>query len=265
MLVPLFKMNLLLIFLFSQLLPNQSIPEGMVLVKGNVFLMGNVLNDPEGDEDELPVHAVQIADFYMDKFPVTVAAYKKYIQETNQKMPPEPPWGWIDSHPMVMVSWEEADNFAKWAGKRLPTEAEWEFAATGGGQKIRFSGTNDSLKLAEYGSYGDKTVGTFDFNKREVGKGTTQPVGIHKPNQLGIYDLSGNVWEWTSTWYSKSYPAISDTLVNPKGPETGMARVVRGGSWFSFAYACRNSNRWFYGNRFPRNDDIGFRCVMDVK
>lgn len=250
--------------MFSLFLPTQTAPSGMVLVKGGVFMMGNIFDDAQGDEDEKPVHAVKLSDFYMDKYPVTVAQYRKFIEATNQKMPPEPPWGWIDDHPMVMVSWDEANNYAKWVGKRLPTEAEWEYAAKAGGQKLRYSGTNDSLELATYAAYGDKTVGTFDFKKREVGKGTTQPVGKRKPNSIGIYDLSGNVWEWTSSWYSKSYPVTADTLVNPLGPESGLARAVRGGSWFSFAYACRNSNRWFYGNRFPRNDDIGFRCVKDV-
>ena len=256
--------NVLLLLIVSFVKTTNVIAQDMILVKGGVFSMGNVFNDDLGDEDETPVHAVSVSDFYMDKYPVTVAQYKSYTEATNQKMPAAPPWGWIDDHPMVMVSWEEASNYARWAKKRLPTEAEWEYAATDGGKKMRFAGTNDSLKLKEYAAYGDKTVSSFDFKKREAGKGTTQAVGKHKPNSLGIYDLSGNVWEWTSVWYSKRYPQTNDTLVNPQGPETGLARVVRGGSWFSFAYACRNANRWFYGNRFPRNDDIGFRCVKDV-
>ncbi|MEA5559554.1 formylglycine-generating enzyme family protein, partial [Nodularia spumigena] len=132
--------------------------------------------------------------------------------------------------------------------------------------KLRFSGTNDSTKLGEYAWFADKSVGSFDFKEREVGTGSTHPVATKKPNALGIYDLTGNVWEWTSDWYSKNYPTSEKNkpVLNPRGPEKGLARSLRGGSWFSFAYGCRNSNRWFYGNRFPRNDDIGFRCVKDI-
>ena len=262
-----FKSSLfgLVVIVLAFSMRNQA-PKGMVLIEGGTFMMGNVLDDALGDDDEKPIHAVTLTSYYLDKNPVTVAEYRTFTEATDNKMPAAPPWGWVDDHPMVMVSFDEASAYAKWAGKRLPTEAEWEYAARDRGKETRFAGTNDSTKLAEYSWYADKTVGSFDFRERQVGSGSTHSVATKKPNALGLYDMSGNVWEWTSNWYSKTYQ-ISDNdkpVTNPKGPSSGLARVVRGGSWYSYAYACRNSNRWNYGYKYPRNDDIGFRCAKDL-
>jgi formylglycine-generating enzyme required for sulfatase activity len=242
---------------------SENLPEGMVLVDGGVFEMGDVFS--VGDEDEFPVRTVRVNSFFMDEAEVTVAEYRAFAEETNREMPHPPPWGWVEDHPMVMVSWEEATNYAKWAGKRLPTEAEWEYAAREGGKKLQWSGTNDSTELKEYGWYGDKAVGALEHKEREVGNGSTRPVMEKKPNVLGLYDMSGNVWEWTSNWYSKENPGDSGEVIdNPQGPEDGIARTVRGGSWFGFAVTLRNPNRWYFGFKYVREDDIGFRCVMDV-
>lgn len=238
-------------------------PENMVFVKGGVFEMGDTFGT--GDEDEYPIRTVKVDDFYMDEKEVTVAEYRAFVQETGRKMPPAPPWGWVDDHPMVMVSWEEAKAYAEWNGKRLPTEAEWEYAARSGGQKYKWSETNDSTNLEMFAHYGDKEVGALVHKKRKVGEGTTQTAGVTKPNSLGLYDMNGNVWEWTHDWYAKKYQTSDKMLINPKGPESGLAHVVRGGSWFGWAETCRNTNRWYFGHRYVREDDIGFRCVMEVK
>ena len=260
------KITITLVVLFfgaNVVIAQNSPPDGMVFVKGGTFKMGDIFG--EGDPDEKPINTVQLSDFYMDEGEVTVAEFRTFVEETGREMPPKPPWGWVDDHPMVMVSWEEANAYAKWAGKRLPTEAEWEYAARSRGKKMLWPGTNDSTELKQYAWYADKDVDAMVREEREVGEGTTQPVMERKPNELGLYDMAGNAWEWTSNWYAKNYVETDEVLKNHKGPDSGLARVVRGGSWFGYAITCRTTNRWYVGHNFLREDDIGFRCVKDAE
>jgi len=217
----------------------------MVLIQAGEFQMGS--ND--GYDDEKPVHTVYLDAFYMDKYEVTNAQYKEFMDATDQKAPAY----WSDSRdnapnqPVVGVTWHDADAYAKWAGKRLPTEAEWEKAARGGLAGKRYPwGDGISHDNANY-------TGTDGKDKWEG----TSPVGSFPPNGYGLYDMSGNVWEWCADWYG-SYPNSRQN--NPTGPSSGESRVLRGGLWRSSAYFLRVANR---GSNGPdgTTDSVGFRCV----
>lgn len=215
---------------------------GMVLVKGGTFMMGSYQFS-----NERPVHEVVISDFYIGKYEVTVAEYQKYCSETGAEMPPPPSWGWKPERPMVNVTYRDAQKYAKWAGKRLPTEAEWEYAAKGGEKthNYRYSGSN--LPAAVGWSF-------------ENSLNQAQPVGTKRANELGIHDMSGNVWEWCQDFFGTYQP---DRVEDPQGPESGINRVLRGGSWFDKASNLRVANRYYAGEG---HKDVltGFRLAMDA-
>ena len=186
-------------------------------------------NDPEGFSDEQPVHTVYVDAFYMDKYEVTVGQYKQFVRATGHRDLSD----WVstysltDRHPVVGVSWYDAMAYAAWAGKRLPTEAEWEKAARGGlaGQKYPWGNTIDSRKA--------------NYN-RNIGKTTS--VGSYSPNAYGLYDMAGNVWEWCLDAYDANFyrnpvhrnpiagaASISDVINNYTNVKS--SRVLRGGSW----------------------------------
>lgn len=200
-------------------------------------------------ENEKPIHTVEISSFRIGKYPVTFEEYDAYCQATGAKKPDGMGQG-KGRHPVVNVSWEDAQNYCLWlsekTGKtyRLPTEAEWEFAARGGtlSQGFLYAGGNDISEVAWY----TKNSGY-----------ETHSVGGKKANELGLHDMSGNVWEWCSDWYG-DYPAGAQT--NPTGPASGSYRVYRGGcAWFD-AVDCRPAHR---GRSTPtlRRDYLGFRLV----
>jgi formylglycine-generating enzyme required for sulfatase activity len=218
----------------------------MVFVQGGTFMMG--ATSEQGDECfecERPIHEVTLRDFYIGKYPVT---QKEWIAVMGSN-----PSEFKDdlSRPVEQVSWDDAQEFIKklnsMAGKqyRLPTDAEWEYAARGGAgsRGFKYAGSNNINKVAWYEvSRGDKT----------------HPVGSKAPNELGIYDMSGNVWEWVNDWYG-NYTAGAAT--NPIGPASGIFRVGRGGSWGDEARLCWVSYRKFFNPAF-RWGIIGFRLVL---
>ena len=222
----------------------------MVYVKGGTFTMGATAEQgSDAFSNEKPTHSVTVSDFYIGKYEVTQAQWKA-VMGSN-------PSNWTgDNLPVEKVSWDDVQEFIQklnaQTGKkfRLPTEAEWEYAARGGNQSkgYKYSGSNSISEVAWYdGNSGDKT----------------HPVGQKTPNELGIYDMSGNVWEWCQDWYSSSaYSSSSQT--NPTGPSSGSYRVLRGGSWGSNAGRCRVSNRSF---TFPdyRDSYYGFRLACSVE
>lgn len=190
----------------------------------------------------------------------------KGIEGTYWKQP-EGPKSSISNrmdHPVVHVSWNDAKAFCKWVGKRLPTEAEWEYAARGGLEQKKFPWGNELTPEGEYRC--NIWQGSFpDHNTKDDGYAGTAPVDSFKPNNYGLYNISGNVWEWTQDWFSASYPLlrISD---NPQGPSTGEAKVIRGGSYLCHKSYC---NRYRVAARSGNTPDsstgnMGFRCVRDA-
>jgi len=229
--------------------------------------MGSV----NGGTDERPVHTACVDAFCMDRYPVTNTDYARFlnlfgnrveggekwldnvgpfsswlckIQKKNGLFVPKPGY---ENHPVIKVSWYGARAYARWLGKRLPTEAEWEKAARGG------------LEGKKY-VYGD----TITPSQANVGGfHSAAPVGSYPPNGFGLHDMVASVWQWCNDWYVPDYYARSP-LRNPKGPESGSLKVLRGGSWF-------HKDSWHVAVRCT-DDPIsknfcfvtGFRCVKDM-
>ncbi len=223
----------------------------MVYVAGGMFMMGASASDSEAEGDEKPAHSVTLSGYYIGKYEVT---QKQWVEI----MGANPSFFKGDDLPVERVSWNDVQEFIRKlnvkTGKnyRLPTEAEWEFAARGGNssQGYKYSGSNRIDEVAWWydGNSGDKT----------------HPVGTKSPNELGIYDMTGNVCEWCSDWYDGNY---YDNLpsTNPKGPSSGADRVLRGGRWSGGAADCRVSYRGDYLSPGFGDNDCGFRLALDAK
>ena len=220
----------------------------MVYVEGGTFTMGATPEQgSDAESDEKPAHKVTLSSYYIGKFEVTQAQWRTIMGKNPSNFTG-------DNNPVEKVSWHEAQEFCQklssLTGKnyRLPTEAEWEYAARGGNKSkgYKYSGSN--------------TIGDVAWYTSNSGS-KTHPVGQKQPNELGIYDMSGNVYEWCSDWYSSSYYS-SSPQTNPTGPTRGSRRVYRGGSWYNGAYYCRVSYR---GNDYPgdRYNGMGFRIVCE--
>ena len=247
---------------------------------------------------EMPRHNVRLSSFAMDRYEVTNQLFGKFVKETNYTTTAEREgWAWgvtekdatphklegaswrkpspkdttvSPQHPVIMVSWDDATAYCRWAGKRLPTEAEWEYAARAGttgaywwGEQVggaqRVANLADKAGLREFP--GLATESAYDD-----GYARTGPVGSYKPNPWGLYDMVGNVWEWTEDWYDvNSYgKSAGGSLENPKGPSAGKYKVVRGGSWRNLPALARVAYRGAHGSS-ERSAIIGFRCVQDEK
>lgn len=221
----------------------------MNYVKGNTFQMG--VTSEQGSEaksDEHPVHSVTLSDYYMGETEVTQALWKAVMGSNPSNFNG-------DDLPVENVFYNDIVNeflpeLNRITGKtfRLPTEAEWEYAARGGSKSrgYKYSGSNNLNAVAWY------------WDNSEFNELNTQVVGTKQPNELGLYDMSGNVWEWCSDWYG-GYGSGAQT--NPKDPASGSGRVLRGGSWDNCAGICRVSDRYSY-NPDDRNSRNGFRLSM---
>jgi formylglycine-generating enzyme required for sulfatase activity len=232
----------------------QSFEPEMVSVSGGTFTMGDVLNDNEYD-DEKPTHSVTLSPFYIGKYEVSQAEWVA-IMGSN------PSYFKGDNLPVENVSWDDVQVYlqklnAKTGKKyRLPTEAEWEYAAREGGKYVRFGNGKNTIDPAEINF---DASASYKKPYSVVGeyRGKTVPVNSFAPNALGIYNMSGNVWEWCSD-FGGSYSSTSQQ--NPTGPTTGSIRVIRGGSWSYNPQNCRATNR-NHNTPATRLKNLGFRVV----
>lgn len=219
-----------------------------VFVKGGCFKMGDYLGS--GNSNERPVHSVCVDDFFIGKYEVTEAEWKKVMSKNPSEHKT------CDNCPVDNVSRNDAEEYSQMlkqkTGKnyRLATEAEWEYAARSGGKGELWAGTSIEAELEDYAWY-----------KATSGK-TTHPVGQKKPNGLGLYDMTGNVWEWVSDWYDNSYYSVSP-VNNPKGPTSGRD-VIRGGSYSDNAKNIRTTRREDHQHG-DRENAYGFRLVLSAQ
>lgn len=222
------------------------VPFKMVKVKGGTFIMGATAEQREDMSDnEIPIHQVTLSDYYIGQTEVTQALWQAVMGNNPSAFPSN------SSNPIEMVSWEDCQTFISKLNKitgqqfRMPTEAEWEYAARGGNDTVSYTYAGDSI-LANVGWYNNNGVGS------------THIVASKKPNQLGLYDMSGNVCEWCQDWYGMY---TVNTQTNPTGPEEGTHRVYRGGSYYLDARYCRVSQRNYHTSTFS-NFNIGLRLAM---
>lgn len=230
----------------------KTLPLGLVTVvrlPGGSFERGCVKGDSLCSADEQPRRVIVLSPFWIARTEATVAQFRAFAEATGAAMPEQPTWSG-DDYPVVNVTWDEAQGFCRWLGGRLPTEAEWEYAARGGVAGSRYpAGGEITREEANFDGVG----GRDQFAK-------AAPVGSFAPNGFGLYDMLGNVWEWCSDWYQEDYYAKSPDR-DPKGPESGQKKVVRGGSFtsdpgrlrLSYRSSLKPDERWVF---------TGFRCVI---
>lgn len=266
-------------------------PDDMVLVPTGEFRMGAPAGSG-GLPDEQPERAVLLSAFYIDRFEVTNEAYFLFVSMSGHRMPENSnpaatlwkdrrPMPGIERHPVVNVSWTDADTYCRWAGKRLPTEAEWEKAARGTDGRRYPWGDQWDVLLANSASYWAGRTVQFDSGadweafwvkgegahiakeKGLNGEVLTMPVGSFpgSTSVYGLFDMAGNVAEWVQDWYDPNYYP-SGPLTNPTGPPRGAIKSMRGGSWLKPAVSLRTSDR-DWGTIDSRPSGTGFRCAQD--
>jgi formylglycine-generating enzyme len=280
----------------------------MIELPGGTFLMGTDYKDAFPQDGEGPVRAVLLDPFCIDRYPVTNALFRKFIEATGYRTEAErfgwsfvfwshiprarfenlvedtvalAPW-WCkvrgakwdapegpgstvigrECYPVVHVSWNDAKSFCEWSGQRLPSEAEWEYAARGGLEQKLYPWGD---KLRPDGEYRCNIwQGKFPtLDTAEDGYAGTCPVDAFPPNDFGLYSVTGNTWEWCADWFDAEFHRSSDCN-NPKGPPNGIARVMKGGSFLCHKSYC---NRYRVAARSSNTPDssttnIGFRCAL---
>lgn len=263
------------------------IAEGMELIRAGRFLMGAA----DGLPVEAPVHELSVKDFLIDRHAVTVAEFGEFVRATAYTTEAEKlgwsgafdmqagSWKRVDGadwrhpdgpassassrEPVTQVSWNDASAYAKWAKKRLPTEAEFEYAARGGLAGKRYSWGDELTRDGKYqanwwqGRFPDRNLGSDGF----IGRA---PVGSFPANGYGLYDMTGNVWEWCADWFAEDYYRVSPAA-DPRGPSSGGHRVIRGGSWLCSENYCTGYRVAARNHTAPDTglNNLGFRCVKD--
>ncbi len=236
----------------------------MIVVPAGSFPMGVPDGDRDGGRDEYPRHEVFVDRFAIDKYEVTNGLYLTFVKSTGHRVPQNPKnptrnlWqgdSITDSlvdRPVINVDWFDAAAYCKWAGKRLPREAEWEKAA---------KGTSD--RRFPWGNV-EPTAKYLNYNQRWIGEKTLMPVGSYEAGKspFGVYDMAGNVWEWVNDWYDAQYYEKSPQK-NPQGPEAGVKKVIRGAGWQNETPTVRIFTR-VESDPTIRNESTGFRCAADA-
>jgi formylglycine-generating enzyme required for sulfatase activity len=228
--------------------PRDAAPE--ILIPAGTFIMG--------DDEESPRRERYVDAFYIDQNEVTTAQYAVFLKETGSLRPPDD-WESVSLTedgrlPVAGVDWNDADAYCRWAGKRLPTEAEWEKAARGDdGRTYPWGNVSPTVENANY-----------ENTSPEAYNGGLSPVGSHRrgDSPYGVSDLSGNVSEWVNDWHAESFSASE--VRNPKGPSSGEKKVLRGGGRFDPGYRMIATKR-YHAEPSTRSGDIGFRCARDAR
>lgn len=231
-----------------------------VRVPAGSFQMGCVPADDACDEHERPRHRVALSrSFDLMATEITVAQYEAFVAASDRELPRSPDFEQAENHPVVYLSWDDAAAFCKWAGGRLPTEAEWEYAARGGKDGLVYWwGEEVSHEWSNYGA-DECCEGLAEGRDQWV---NTAPVGSFPANGFGLYDMAGNVWEWVADWFDPGFYSQSP-LTDPAGPAGGFGRVARGGSWLNFPQVVRTSLRLVFAPS-GHTSNIGGRCARDV-
>lgn len=271
----------------------------MAFIKGGTYTMGNVLNDTEGGSDETP-HTVTVGDFYISKYETSFDEYDAFCTATARQKPADQGWG-RSKRPVINVDWYDAIEYCNWRsqkegltpcytidktnkdpnnshgsdakkwtvrcdwnanGYRLPTEAEWEYAAREGGKKVRFGNGRDLIDPSEINfdarsNYKERYSVVGEYRQKTV------PVTELSANALELKNMSGNVWEWCWDWYGDKFYAESNNARDPRGPGAGTYRVARGGSWDDVPLNCRLASRGYGGPDFW-NYYLGFRVARHL-
>ncbi len=269
----------------------------MVFVQGGCFEMGDLFpqhTNLDGDPDEKPVHTVCLDDYYIGKYEVTRAEFERFVDDTGYRTEAEKGQGcyivyggrvWLNQkdlywkrlkqdgrHPVSCVTWNDADAFIKWKNRntglkfRLPTEAEWEFAARSRGKEYKYSWGNGEPEANVADEHARRELPevfpqTTYWKGYDDGYTFSSPVGSFKPNELGVYDMSGNAWEWTNDYYDIDYYKKSPRE-NPTGNKTDGSLVRKGGSWADDRRHQRVANR-SRSYQFRSRFDLGFRLALE--
>lgn len=253
-------------------------------IAADTYTMGRKPSDKDGNgqlANQSPEHAVTLKGFKMMTKEVTVAQYRAFVEANPGKvaMPAEPFWGWTqygnrEDFPIVGITWKEAVAFAKWMGGRLPTEAEWEYAArvpnNAKGNLLFSSQEEKNVKKAGW-IYDNSTADIKTVTNQWGNEVTFSGWMAHKAgsmstgkNLFGLYDMCGNAMEWCSDWYGENYyTECGESIENPQGSTSGTYKILRGGSWYSPQYM---SHVYVRLHMAPgtRSEEIGFRIVMDL-
>jgi len=239
----------------------------MVWIPGGSFKMGDLKGN--GQSDEKPVHSVTIKRFAMGRYEVTFAEYDKFVTATGRVKPSDYGWG-RSKRPVISVSWEDAIAYAEWLSEqtgqkyRLPTEAEWEYAARAGTERVRYWG-NDSDVACSYANVYDKSQKGNDFawtpHNCTDGYAKTAPVGHFEANAFGLFDMLGNVWEWTCSQYERKYSGKEKKCIRQMDDDINHV-VLRGGGWDSEAARVRSAFREM-GSPSYSYEYVGFRLVRE--
>jgi formylglycine-generating enzyme len=243
---------------------SKQIPKGMALIPNGEFIRGT--NSKEAQkvclknndhckekwfEDEEPLHSVKLSSYYLDIHEVTQKDYQRLMEKNPSKFKGS-------NLPVESVTWYEAMEYCKKTGKRIPTEAEWEWAARGGKQLTYPWGNEAESHRA---NFCDRSCNKRWKEKQfEDGYSHTAPVGSFPANDFGLYDMAGNVYEWVLDWYDKDYYE-KKPYDNPKGPENGNRKVIRGGSWINYSVGVRPSDRTD-AKPSKESNFVGFRCAF---